>query len=250
MTAPAVHGFIGLVANRCTSCLICVQECPSWCITLDSHYEQVAEEGARRPRTVSILDDFRIDYGLCMYCGICVDLCPFDALVWLPRPADASSGRQGLHLGLSQLDPLEERRVASELFNHVWSLLETEDRTEAQDDAMVHAAHASRWHWGRVGSPQQWAIGEWQCSRVYATLGRAEPALHHARRCLELGVTEGVDPFVEASAHEAMARALAVGGDLDGARVERELAYRLAVDLDDDDDRAVIESDLATLPIP
>ena len=148
------------------------------------------------------------------------------------------------------LEPLEERRVASELFNYVWSLLELEVLTEEQVDAMIHAAHASRWHWGRVGSPQQWAIGEWQCSRVYASLERAEPALHHARRCLALSADDGIDPFVEASAHEAMARALAISGDLAGARVERDLAYRLAIDLEDDDDRAVIESDLATLPIP
>jgi hypothetical protein len=148
------------------------------------------------------------------------------------------------------MDPLEERRVASELFNLVWTLLELEARTPEQDDRLVHAAHASRWHWGQVGGPEQQAVGEWQCSRVYAVLGRSEPALHHARRCLELSTLDGVDPFVEASAHEAMARALALAGDLDGARIERDLAYGLAVNLEDDDDRGVIEGDLGTLPIP
>ena len=29
-----------------------------------------------------ILDRFAIDYALCMYCGICVEVCPFDALFW------------------------------------------------------------------------------------------------------------------------------------------------------------------------
>jgi hypothetical protein len=151
---------------------------------------------------------------------------------------------------LTPIDPLEERRIASELFNHVWTLLETPDRTPEQDDAMVHAAHASRWHWGRVGGPEQAAVGEWQCSRVYAVLGRGEAAVHHARRCLDLSVLDGVDDFVEASAHEAMARALVVTGDLDGARAERNIAYGLAVALEDDDDRGVIESDLGTLPLP
>jgi hypothetical protein len=145
------------------------------------------------------------------------------------------------------MDPLEERRIASELFNHVWSLLDLVDRTPAQDEAMIHAAHASRWHWGRVGGPEQMAVGEWQCSRVYAVLGRPEPALHHARRCLELSAD--ADPFVQASAHEAMARALAIAGDVDAAKVERNIAYAIAVDLEDDDDRGVIEGDLGTLPI-
>ena len=46
------------------------------------------------------------------------------------------------------------------------------------------AARASRFHWGEVGEPVNRVRGEWQCSRVYAVLGRAEPALWHARRCL------------------------------------------------------------------
>jgi len=82
--AQHARGVIGLIASACTSCMLCVRECPTWCISLDSHSEEVDEAGARRPRTVSVLDDFSIDYGLCMYCGICVDVCPFDALEWSP----------------------------------------------------------------------------------------------------------------------------------------------------------------------
>jgi NADH-quinone oxidoreductase subunit I len=78
------HGVIGLQASACTSCMICVRECPTWCIELESHTEEVSEEGARRPKSINILDAFSIDYGLCMYCGICVDVCPFDALAWSP----------------------------------------------------------------------------------------------------------------------------------------------------------------------
>ena len=116
---------------------------------------------------------------------------------------------------MGPVDPATERQVAVDLFNHVWRLLDVDDRTPDQDDAMVHAAHASRWHWGQVGGAEQRAVGEWQCSRVYAVLGRPGEALHHARRCLDLSAVEGVDPFVAASAHEAMARAYAVGGDVE-----------------------------------
>ena len=31
------------------------------------------------------LDRFDIDYALCMYCGICVEVCPFEALFWSPE---------------------------------------------------------------------------------------------------------------------------------------------------------------------
>jgi NADH-quinone oxidoreductase subunit I len=32
-----------------------------------------------------MLDRFAIDYSLCMYCGICIEVCPFDALHWSPE---------------------------------------------------------------------------------------------------------------------------------------------------------------------
>ena len=148
------------------------------------------------------------------------------------------------------LDPSDERRVAVDLFNHVWRLLELDERSVDDEDALVHAAHASRWHWGRVGGPEQWAIGEWQCSRVYAELGRGPQSLFHAQRCLAICHEHSLESFVPASAHEALARAHAVMGDFDAARAERDIAYQLAGELDDDGDRGVIEADLATLPLP
>ena len=87
---------IALLPEACTSCMVCVRECPSWCISLESHVEAVSEEGARRPRTVNVLDEFTIDYGLCMYCGICIETCPFDALAWRDSFDYSSGDRQGL----------------------------------------------------------------------------------------------------------------------------------------------------------
>jgi NADH-quinone oxidoreductase subunit I len=77
------RGVIALLADNCTSCMICARECPDWCIFVDSHQEVVSVEGAR-DRTVAVLDRFAIDFALCMYCGICVDVCPYDALFWAP----------------------------------------------------------------------------------------------------------------------------------------------------------------------
>ena len=150
--------------------------------------------------------------------------------------------------GPAPLDALEERRLASDLFTLTWDYLGMASRNGSEDDLMIHAAHASRWHWGRAGGPEQWAIGDWLCSRVYAVLDRGEPALYHAQRCLSICEEYGMGNFVPASAHEALARAHAVRGDMEKARIERNLSYAAAIDLDDDD-RGVIEADLATLPI-
>jgi NADH-quinone oxidoreductase subunit I len=85
---PRSRGVIALDENACTVCMICARECPDWCIYIEGHAEQVpAPEGApaaRRPRSTVALDRFAIDFGLCMYCGICVETCPFDALYWSP----------------------------------------------------------------------------------------------------------------------------------------------------------------------
>ena len=32
-----------------------------------------------------MLDRFAIDFSLCMYCGICIEVCPYDALFWAPE---------------------------------------------------------------------------------------------------------------------------------------------------------------------
>ena len=40
--------------------------------------------------------------------------------------------------------------LAAQLFNETWRLLELQGRSEADDDRMIHAAHASRYHWART----------------------------------------------------------------------------------------------------
>jgi NADH-quinone oxidoreductase subunit I len=82
---PRSRGVIGLLEENCTVCMLCARECPDWCIYIDSHKEEVLVPGAARPRQRNVLDRFAIDFSLCMYCGICIDACPFDALFWSPE---------------------------------------------------------------------------------------------------------------------------------------------------------------------
>lgn len=97
----AAHGSIRLIEPACTSCMICARECPSWCITIDSHTEPVPDLPAgARERTQNVLDRFEIDWSLCMYCGICVDECPFDALEWVANPTHAAYAASDLRAEL------------------------------------------------------------------------------------------------------------------------------------------------------
>ena len=135
------------------------------------------------------------------------------------------------------MTPEEERQLAVDLFNRTWKLMELPGRTPEQDDELIHAAHASRHHWAAVGTPANLARGEWQLSRVYVVLGRPEPALYHARRCLA---------YCEGSP-EALARAHRLAGDADDAARHAAQARELAQRVADPEDRDHLEEDLATL---
>src|SRR6266702_1252252 len=82
---PRSRGVIALKQENCTVCYKCSRECPDWCIYIDAHKETHEPAGGGRARSVKVLDRFAIDYSLCMYCGICVEACPFDALFWSPE---------------------------------------------------------------------------------------------------------------------------------------------------------------------
>lgn len=92
-----VRGVIALVPELCTSCDLCAKECPDRCIHLESHTESLPPLTERgRPRTRAVLDRFAIDFGLCMFCGICIEVCPFDALHWAAAGDPSAASASGL----------------------------------------------------------------------------------------------------------------------------------------------------------
>ena len=143
-----------------------------------------------------------------------------------------------------------DRELGVELFNKTWALMEAGVRTTEEADRLLHCAHASAYHWAQAGTIATRARSEWQCSRVYAVLGRAEPALHHARRCLELceSAPDEVEEFDLPFAYEALARAFAVAGEEAASREWVARARAAAEKIVDEDDRLLLETDLATIP--
>ncbi len=146
-----------------------------------------------------------------------------------------------------KLSPEQHKQCAKALFNRVWTFLESNDRTADDDDLMVHTAHAMLLHWLHVGTHTNFARGEWQLSRVYAVLGRVEPALHHAERCLGLCRDHELNDFDLGFAYEAHARAYAVAGDEAGMNRNIELAEQAGRGIDDEDDRKILSGDLQTV---
>ncbi|WP_102264256.1 hypothetical protein [Mesobacillus jeotgali] len=126
------------------------------------------------------------------------------------------------------MDFTTHKQMAIDLFNLTWDLIEKQDRTKNDDDTMLYAAMASRYHWGVVGTPLNFARGEWQISRVYAILGRSESALHHARKSEELCLEHDLGEFDLGFAYEAIARAYALSREAEDQERYMSLALETA----------------------
>ena len=148
----------------------------------------------------------------------------------------------------SKADADWHRKMAAHLFNATWTLIERKRRTKEERDTMIHMAHASRYHWGVVGGPKELAIGEWQISRVYAVVGRPEPSLFHAQRCLEICEAHKIGDFPLAYAYEALARAFALAGKSRERAACLKLARAEAASIREEDERSLFLKDLRTVP--
>ncbi len=139
------------------------------------------------------------------------------------------------------------KRLGAELNDLVWKLLDKPDRTPEDDERMLHAAHASCYHWLEAGRPVNHARGEWLISRVYAVLGKPDPALHFARRCLEICEKHRIGGYDIAYAYEAMARAYSLAND--HAQFDRflGLAREAGAEIADAEDKKIFLSDLSSL---
>ena len=140
------------------------------------------------------------------------------------------------------------RKTATRCFNEAWDYLDKKNRESEEDRQMLNLAHASRYHWGLVGTPKNQAVNDWQISRIYATLNQPNLALHFAKSCLEACEKNDLSDTIH-TAYEGMARAHAIGGDYKSAREyvakAREQFARIA-GLDEEDKRIYPDQILET----
>jgi hypothetical protein len=141
------------------------------------------------------------------------------------------------------------RRLGAELFNRVWDLLAVEQRTPDQEVELIHAVHASAYHWTQVGEGPRLARAEWQCSWVYSELERPEPALFHAHRCEAVcrQYADELEDFDLPAMHEAFARAQLVAGNREEALHRLQLANDLCAKIADPEDREIIQAQIDSI---
>jgi hypothetical protein len=142
---------------------------------------------------------------------------------------------------------LDDRELATQLFNRCWELLET-TRDADGDVELLTAAFSARFHWLSAGAMEQWIVNDWMVARAAAAIGDGELALRFAERAHEAAQENEVPDWLVASTAEGVARAYAVNRDVEAFANWSALAARLIDVIVDPDDKTLIASQLAEIP--
>ncbi len=147
-----------------------------------------------------------------------------------------------------------DRWFGIELNNEVWTRIDAASVTPesaAEDrEHLLYSAYASALHWRNSGTVANVARGEHLIARAAIVSGEPEVSLQHANRCLQLveANPEAMEDWDRAFALEALSRAKAAAGDMDGARATRALAEEACAAVSDPEDRAIVEEELQRPP--
>ncbi len=144
-------------------------------------------------------------------------------------------------------EPLDHRRLAVSLFNRTWELLDQDVRSHGERAEMLTAAFGSRYHWREIGEPRNFAVSDWQVSRVAAVLGYPDLAEEYGQRSLEEASRHRLGAFYEGYAHEALARAARLAGNRDLKRKHLDIAFELLDQIEESGERDLLAPDLAEL---
>lgn len=142
------------------------------------------------------------------------------------------------------------RRFAVDCNNRAWQLAEAPTRTTAEDEEMLHAAHAAALHWSKAGTELHGARARMLLAHVHALLGRGESAMDYATDCFDYVSSHDSPPWEVAFAHAVLANAAFAAGNGELHAKHYALAVALGAALADAQERAIFEATLRTVPAP
>ena len=144
---------------------------------------------------------------------------------------------------------MDDRELATQLFNRCWDLLEA--TRDADDDIeLLTVAFSSRYHWLNAGDREQWIVSDWMVARAAAAVGEGELSLRFAKRAHSAAQEYEVPDWLVASSAEGVARAFAALGDVEEFNNWSALAARLVEVIADPEDKSLIASQLADIEAP
>jgi NADH-quinone oxidoreductase subunit I len=83
----------------CVGCLQCEKICPSQIITVVAEKHESPVTGKRR----GYATDFVLDLNACIFCELCVQVCPTDAIIMCRAPEQPGYSREDLCLTMDRL---------------------------------------------------------------------------------------------------------------------------------------------------
>ena len=91
----------------CVGCMVCIRECPTQCMSATMVDNPLfADKQSKRRK---IVGDFEINLGRCIICGICVDVCNFEAIVMSHEHEISTYGRYARRADLPRLLEMGKR---------------------------------------------------------------------------------------------------------------------------------------------
>ena len=107
MGFPALTWDFDVEEPYCTSCMVCIRQCPTQCMSATMKDNPLQKEGKSKRR--KIVDTFEINLNRCILCGICVNVCNFDAIVMSHEHEMSVYERNGDRVDLIELLEMGKR---------------------------------------------------------------------------------------------------------------------------------------------
>ena len=141
------------------------------------------------------------------------------------------------------------RRFAAAGNNRAWEL-SVQTRSAAEDQEMLNSAHASAWHWTKVGTDLNRMRSVMLLAEVHALLGFGQSALVYAEemRTYLLGIRS--PDWEVAFVHAVHAHAAAVAGATEKHRSSYALAVAALEAISNEKERGIVADTFSHVPSP
>jgi NADH-quinone oxidoreductase subunit I len=80
--------------NRCTACMMCVRACPNHSLDVE---KMIDGDGKPKPKPAKYI----YNLGSCMFCNLCVESCPFAAIIMSDEYELAGENKEALMMDLA-----------------------------------------------------------------------------------------------------------------------------------------------------
>ncbi len=143
-----------------------------------------------------------------------------------------------------------QKRFAVACNNRAWELVENAQRTPSEVHEMLHAAHASAWHWARVGTALNEARANMLLGMAHALASEGPLALRYAMSAFNYFNEHEAPDWEQAFAHATLAAAAKAARNPELHSAHYAEAQRLGEAIADPEDRAVFFRSFSQVPRP